>query len=398
MAQDSFNIDDSVGAWAPHGRFEIGARGDGPLSGLRFAAKDLFDVAGQPTGAGNPDWLATHPTPDASSSVIDRLLDAGATLAGKTLTDELAYSIHGDNMHYGMPLNSAAPDRIPGGSSSGSVAAVAAQLVDFALGTDTGGSTRVPASYCGVWGLRTTHDLIARDGLVALHPGFDTVTWLAHDAPTFVRVGAALLPDSDYRPRQVLVFEDAAEQADAHFAPLIDALAAATGEYFGTTPTPTRISGNESLEQWRKIYTTAGAYQAWQTHGHWITTTQPHFAPAIAARWQAASQVSAAHAEAADAAALAIRRRVQRLIGADTIAIVPSAASIAPLRSAASDEIDAIRMRTQRICCIAGLGGLPQVNVPLRNAQGIPCGVSLIGPPGSDLELIRYATALSAPV
>ena len=144
-ADMSFPIVDTVGAWVPHGRFVIEPGASGPLSGLTFAAKDVFDVAGHPTGAGNPTWLATHTVPTAHSPVVAQLLAAGATLMGKVLTDELAYSLHGDNAHYGTPINSAAPDCVPGGSSSGSCAAVAAHLVDFALGTDTGGSTRVPA-------------------------------------------------------------------------------------------------------------------------------------------------------------------------------------------------------------------------------------------------------------
>ncbi len=181
----TFPITDTVGAWIPHGRFVVEPTASGTLSGLRFAAKDAFDVAGHSTGAGNPTWLATHPVPIQSSPVVAQLLAAGATLVGKVLTDELAYSLHGDNVHYGTPINSAALDCVPGGAS---------HLVDFALGTDTGGSTRVPASYAGLWGLRTTHGLVPVQGLVPLHPSFDTVTWLAHDSATFERVGAELPP------------------------------------------------------------------------------------------------------------------------------------------------------------------------------------------------------------
>jgi len=214
----NFPITDTVGAWVPHGRFVVEGQPTGPLAGLRFAAKDLFDVAGHTTGAGNPSWLATHPVATRHSDVVAQLLDAGATLMGKVLTDELAYSLHGDNLHYGTPLNARYPERVTGGSSSGSAAAVTAGLVDFALGTDTGGSTRVPASYCGLWGLRTTHGLVSARGLVPLHPSFDTATWLAADGEVFERVGAVLLPASDYTPRRLLVAQDAWELADPVFA------------------------------------------------------------------------------------------------------------------------------------------------------------------------------------
>ncbi|MEY8879705.1 MAG: amidase family protein, partial [Leptothrix sp. (in: b-proteobacteria)] len=213
MTDADFPIDDTVGAWVPHGRFVLPGAPSGPLAGLRFAAKDLFDVAGQTTGAGNPTWLATHAPATRHAALVSQLLDAGASLAGKVLTDELAYSLHGDNAHHGAPINAASPERVTGGSSSGSAAAVAARLVDFALATDTGGSTRVPASYCGLWGLRTTHDLLPRDGLVALSRGFDTPNWLAHDAEVFERVGAVLLPPvalpSDRAPTTFTVWTDA---------------------------------------------------------------------------------------------------------------------------------------------------------------------------------------------
>ncbi|MET0185483.1 MAG: amidase family protein, partial [Achromobacter sp.] len=212
---------DTVGAWVPHGAFTIAPIANGPLDGLRFAAKDLYDIAGLTTGAGNPDWLATHGAATSTSPVVTALLAAGATLVGKTITDEIAYSIQGDNTHYGTPLNTRAPDRVPGGSSSGSASAAAAGLCDFALGTDTGGSTRVPASYCGLWGLRTTHGLVSTDAMAPLAPKYDTATWLAQDANVFAQVGDVLLPDNAVPFDRVLTFTDTWEAADAAFqAPL----------------------------------------------------------------------------------------------------------------------------------------------------------------------------------
>ena len=224
-----FPIVDTVGAWVPHGHFIVSPQNSGPLDGLRFAVKDLYDVAGHPTGAGNPDWLASHPVASATSPLVQTLLMNGATLVGKTLTDELAYSIQGDNHHYGTPLNIAAPDRVPGGSSSGSAAAVAAELCDFALASDTGGSTRVPASYCGLWGLRTTHGRLSNANMVGLSPGFDTATWLAKQADVFDAVGSVLLAGEVRRQfKRAVVLSDAFELADDVFTealqPVLDAL------------------------------------------------------------------------------------------------------------------------------------------------------------------------------
>ena len=171
--------------------FTVAGAGDGPLSGLTFAAKDIYDVAGHVTGCGNPDWARTHPPAEAHAPAVATLLAAGATLVGKTHTDELAYSLMGANAHYGTPKNTADPRRVPGGSSSGSVAAVAAGLVDIGLGSDTGGSVRLPASFCGVYGLRTTHGLLPLDTAMPLAPSFDTVGWYSSDLGTMTRIAAS---------------------------------------------------------------------------------------------------------------------------------------------------------------------------------------------------------------
>ena len=401
----AFPIEDRVGAWVPHGRFVQAGAPQGPLAGLTFGVKDLFDVAGHPTGAGNPRWLATHAVPTRSSPLVDTLLAQGATLAGKLVTDELAYSINGDNAHYGTPLNAAQPERVTGGSSSGSAAAVAARLVDFALGSDTGGSTRVPASYCGLWGLRTTHGALSTEGMVPLHPSYDTATWLAHDGATFERVGEALLPPAtaDYAPARVLLPRDAWAEADALFQPLLQRVAQTLAQLLQVQPQalPPFPGG---LDAWRQDYVTSGAHEGWQAHGDWIGTAAPDFAPAIAQRWQAASSVSAEAAAAARARVAQVRRLVRELLGADGVLVLPSAGGLPPLRDADPRIVDDLRVRTMRITCIAGLSGLPQVSMPLHgtlmqadgSTQVVPLGISLVGPAGSDLALIRLARRLAA--
>jgi amidase len=391
-----FSIDDTVSAWVPHGRFVIEPTSTGPLTSLTFAVKDVYDVAGHATGAGNPTWLATHASPDRSSPLVDQLLAAGARLMGKTLTDELAYSLHGDNLHYGTPVNARAPECVTGGSSSGSAAAVAAGLVDFALGTDTGGSTRVPASYCGLWGLRTSHGLLSTVGLVPLHPSFDTPTWLAHDGSTFELVGEQLLPDTAHTLRRVLRLDDAWALADPVFQMPLQRVLDALADGLAVSPQQLHASPDVPLEMWRNIYATVGAHEGWQVHGAWITRHQPTFSPAIHARWKAASEVNDDAASAARGVMASARRYVRDLLGDDGVAVLPSAASLAPRRDANPATVDAVRLRTMAITCIAGLAGLPQVSLPLTSPDGEPLGVSLLGPAGSDLALVRLAVRLHA--
>src|SRR5215468_9446108 len=202
---------DPYNAFCRHADVTLQGAPDGPLRGLTFAVKDVYDIAGHRTGNGNPVWLKTHPPATCTASAVERLLASGARMVGKTQTDELAYSLNGENVHYGTPTNPRAPGRIPGGSSSGSAAAVAGGLVDFALGTDCGGSVRLPASYCGIYGIRTSHGLIPIDGVADLAKTFDTVGWFAQTASLMHRVGRVLLPSpaKPFAPRRLLIARDA---------------------------------------------------------------------------------------------------------------------------------------------------------------------------------------------
>jgi amidase len=403
----AFPIDDTVGAWVPHGRFVRAAAAAGPLAGLRFAAKDLFDVVGHPTGAGNPTWLATHSPATADAPLVAAMSAAGATLVGKVLTDELAFSLHGANAHYGTPVNARAPERVCGGSSSGSASAVAAGLVDVALATDTGGSTRVPASYCGLWGLRPTHGRLSVDGLVPLCPSFDTPTWLADDASVFGRVADVLLGETDrdphaagWTPRRVLGLDDARALAEPAFAGPLAHAQSVLATLLGAPAATVRTTADDaSLDDWRRTYATVSSHEAWSVHGGWIERHHPRFGDAIAGRWDAARRIPAADAAAARAVLATIRTRVRALLGDDGVAVLPSAASVAPRRDDDASTVDAIRARTQAITCIAGIAGLPQVSLPWPVADGgAPIGVSLLGPAGTDRALVALAARLRAAI
>ena len=163
-----------LGAFVPHDLpAPIAGAAEGPLAGLTVAVKDMYDIAGARTGGGNPDWLAAHPPAASHAAVIRRLLERGATVIGKTVCDEFFFSVTGANAHYGTPVNPRTPGRLPGGSSSGSAAAAAAGACDFALGSDTGGSVRVPAAFCGLYGIRPTHGRIDMTGAMPMAPSFD---------------------------------------------------------------------------------------------------------------------------------------------------------------------------------------------------------------------------------
>jgi amidase len=389
-------IIDKVGAFVPHGFFEIDPTSRGPLSGLTFAAKDLFDIEGHATGAGNPTWLETHlPAAETAPTVI-ALLGSGAKMIGKTITDELAYSLNGDNIHYGTPKNSKAPGRVPGGSSSGSASAVAASLCDFALGSDTGGSVRIPASYCGLYGIRTTQGAISTRGIVPLMPSFDTAGWFARDPELFALVGRALLPQQAHEPlfTRLVTAEDAFDIADANVKAASETKLHSLRTSFAKAEV-LAVSANDGLESWRQAFRTASAYETWQVHGEWIDSHRPVFSAPIAERFAYAKSVRKVDAEAARRTQVEIKSRFTQFMTHDTLLVLPSAPGPAPTLDASGTEVEDFRQRAQRLTCIAGLAGLPQISIPALEAGGAPVGLSFIGPAGSDRRLLEFARHLS---
>jgi amidase len=388
-------IIDTAGAFVPHGHFELDPPAEGPLSGLTFAVKDLFDVEGHVTGAGNPRWLETHLPAAQTAPAVLALLTAGAKMIGKTITDELAYSLNGDNIHYGTPKNSLAPDRVPGGSSSGSASAVAAGLCDFALGSDTGGSVRIPASYCGLFGIRTTHGVISAKGVVPLMPSFDTVGWFARDPEIFAAVGKVLLPAQMSEPlfTRLVIAEDAFAIADPDVRTSLETKLKALGIPFTRVET-LAVAPDGDLEKWRQVFRTASAYETWQIHGEWIDSQKPDFSPPIAERFAYGKSVRKADSDAARSTQTTIRSRVTEIVKNDTVLVLPSAPGPAPKLAATGAEVEDFRQRTQRLTCIAGLAGLPQLSIPALKVEGAPVGLSFMGPSGSDRRLLEFVRRL----
>jgi amidase len=382
-----------LGAFCPHIALDVPGAAEGPLAGLTFAAKDLFDVAGHATGAGNPTWLATHPPATATAPAVRTLLDAGARLVGKTVTDELAFSINGENAHYGTPLNTKAPQRIPGGSSSGSASAVAGGAVPLALGTDTGGSVRIPAAFCGIYGFRPTHGRVSLDGVTPLAPSFDAVGWFTHDAGLLERVGRVLLRlegDEAERPRSLLLVEDAFALTEPSvrtaLGPAIDAVTATLG-----SPRDVRLSGSGLGDGWLNAFRTLQMHEVWRTHGAWITGHRPHFGPGVAERFEASSKVTDKAASEAGNFRRRVTEQMDSLLAGGDLLLMPTAPGIAPLKNTPQGELDQFRAQVLSMTCIAGLARLPQVSLPVAEVEGCPVGLSLVARRGYDGMLLAAA-------
>ena len=368
--------------------------GSGPLDGLTFTVKDVFDVAGQRTGFGQPTWLATHAAAETTAPAVGRLLDAGARMIGRAICDELTYSLDGENVHYGTPLNPACPERIPGGSSSGSASAVAGGLCEFSLGTDCAGSVRIPASFCGLYGMRPTHGGVPLEGAAPFAPSFDTAGWLARDADVLELVGRALL---DERPtvaeRQMRPHGLIAQDAFAVAGPLIaDALRPAVEQVSRALAGTQEVSvAEEGLERWVESFRLIQAFEIWRSLGTWVTEHRPALGPGIRERIAWAATVTEEDALAERRFRAGVVQRLDELLGRDGVVILPSAPGPAPRRGLTPEALDDHRRRAISLLCIAGLAGLPQVTLPRATLEGCPLGLSLIGPRGSDLMLLQLA-------
>ncbi len=371
--------------------------GSGPLAGFTMAVKDIFHIAGHRTGFGNPDWLNTHPPATETAAAVRQLIDAGADMVGRTLTDELAYSLSGENMHYGTPVNTACPERVPGGSSSGSAAAVAAGLVDFALGTDCGGSVRLPASYCGVLGIRPTLGRVSLDGVIPFAASFDVAGWFARNPDVFHRVGRVLLGDrrEPLAPQRLLIAKDAFALVDHGVAEALQEAVEAVGSCLPhVEETTVRPAG---LDQWMQVFRVVQGAEIWSNLGQWIEQTKPRLAPAIAERLAWASKLDGGEVAVGKAEHAAVREHIDRLIGETDVLCLPTSPRIAPLRGTEQHELEVV-YRYQAMCllCIAGLGGLPQISLPLATLEGCPLGLSLVGRRGADEQLLELAGRVMA--
>lgn len=388
---------DALGAFVPAPQPEIAGADAGALAGLRFAAKDIYDIAGFITGCGNPDWARTHGPAGDHAPVVKWLLEAGASLAGKTITDELAFSLNGQNFHYGTPTNVNAPGRIPGGSSCGSASAVAGGLVDTALGSDTGGSVRIPASYCGVFGLRPTHGRISLEGVMPLAPSFDTVGWFTRDAQLLRRVGAVLLggPKGDEaRWRRLILAEDAMALAKQPVQEALAPLVAGLEQRIAPAERAQVAGEDLSLEDWMWHFRHLQAREIVATLGAWIAETDPAFGPEIQERFDWAHSIREEQAEEARPLRESFAEALQALLGEDALLVMPTAPGIAPLCDGGAEALRAHRTAVLSLTSISGLSRLPQVSLPLARVEGCPVGLSLMGPAGSDADLLAFAEAL----
>jgi amidase len=384
---------DKLGAFTRHTHAEIAGAPSGPLKGLTFGVKDIYDIAGVKTGYGSPAWLETHEAPTKNAAIVDQLLQAGASVVGKTHTEEMAWSINGINAHYGTPVNVRAPGRVCGGSSSGSVSAVAGGLCDFALGSDTGGSVRLPASYTGLYGLRPTHGRLSLEGVLPLAPSFDVAGWFARDIETFAKVGKALLKNGTVtKPRELLIAEDMfallGEREKQALQPAVERIA----KKFGA-PRAVKISDRAPRECF-DLYRIIQAAEVWKIHGAWVEKYKPTLGPGIHERMYGAAKSDPVEVEKAKSAREQVTKHVANVLQGNAMIILPTVPSIAPKIDTPQAEADKFRGSAMSLLSVSVLSRTPQLNLPLAELDGCPLGISIMGAQGTDEMLIAAAETI----
>lgn len=394
LNSSDLTIHDTLGAFCRHNEVRIQGAPDGLLAGTRFGVKDLYHLKGFKTGFGHPAWLDSHPAAEVTSTAVLRLLSAGASVVGKTHCDELCFSLNGVNKYYGTPLNVNAPGCIPGGSSSGSAAAVAGGLVDFALGSDTGGSIRVPASYCGILGIRPTHGAVSLDGALPFAPSFDTGGWFANN-PTLMRdIGRVLLPShsSVGQAGQLLVGTDAFSHVDQSTSTALNAVAQQIGQAFtGSRNVQFDPAG---LDPWMHAFRVIQGSEIWETHRDWLIGLGPEFGDGIRERFKWVSTITPEEIASANAVRLSVRDFFDKLLIDNAVLAIPTTPGPAPLLDTTTPDLEKWRNRSLGLLCIAGHAGLPQLSIPVARVQGRPVGLSLIAARGNDHLLLDLACSL----
>ena len=387
---------DGLNAWCDYPAVAVPHAAQGPLAGMRLAVKDIFPVAGYPNGWGSPTRLSEADIDTETAPAVQALLDAGAQVVGKAQCEELCFSLTGINRHYGAPVNPRAPERVTGGSSSGSVSLTAAGVVDMATGSDTGGSVRAPASYTGLLGLRTTHGRIPLDGAMPLAPSYDVFGWFTHDPADYDRVGAVLLgEDGDATPltRTLRVAElDDRLLGEADRKAYADAMASVDGLLGARADTVLPFDLTDAYWTFRRTQ----AAEAWETLGPWIESRRPDLGPGVKDRFEYGRDLDADEVAQAVRHRQELRRQIEDTLGLDGVLVFPTMPSCAPRKDDGEAALEDFRNKALALLCLSGISGLPQITVPLAQVHGAPLGVSLMGPRGSDRRLISLAMALLA--
>ena len=364
----------------------------GLLSNLNFVLKDMCDVKNLKTSCGNPDFFKKCDFANDYAPFLKDLLNEGPVLKGITVCDEFFYSLIGENGHYGTPTNLNAPSCVPGGSSSGSAAALTTDLYDFSIGSDTGGSVRIPASFCGLIGMRPTHNRINTKGVYPMAPSFDTIGWFANNPEIFQKVGNVLLNNierSNVDFKQYVVAEDLLELCDAevqdNFNNYINVNIPNINKTRLSTNTKAIIADNFRILQGAEVK---------ENIIPWIENNKPNISPEIRSRIDMASKITDIEVNRALIFRKTLIDEIKKSLPEGTIAVFPTSPFSAPKSGQDDESLGSFRKRLMELTSVAGMTSRPQITIPRLKDKSGPVGISLLGWKYSDEILLNKLTEI----
>ncbi|KAH7528570.1 hypothetical protein FEM48_Zijuj05G0086000 [Ziziphus jujuba var. spinosa] len=379
-----------------------------------FVSISRFEIDGHVTGFGHPDWARTHEAASGTSPVVSSLVEGGATCIGKTVVDELSNGISGENKHYGTPTNPAAHPRMPGGSSSGSAVAVAANLVDFSLGIDTVGGVRLPAGFCGVMGFRPSYGVVSNMGIIPVSTSLDTVGWFAKDHNILRRVGHVLLqlPYAVQRnPRQIIIADDCFQLVKIPADRIVQVVIKSTEKVFGRqvlkhenlgsylsskVPSLKEFQSKKTNGQLKKSSLTLLAdimrflerHEFKHNHGEWINSVKPVLVPYLSSQLHETLETTDTEVEKCKLIRNEMRLAISSLLKDDGILVIPTTADPPPKLGGKEIYSEDFQSRSFSLLSIASISGCCQVTVPVGSHDNCPVSVSFIARHGGDRFLL----------
>ncbi|XP_074584735.1 outer envelope protein 64, mitochondrial [Curcuma longa] len=384
------------------------------LSDLKFAVSDNFEIEGfDAAGYGNPDWKRTHDPASLTAVVVSWLLENGATCVGRTVLDEFAFGVTGENLHYGTPYNPELPSLVPGGSCSGSAVAVAAELVDFALGTDTIGGVRIPSAFCGVFGFRPSHGILSMLGILENSQTLDTIGWFARDPSILHCVGHVLLQASPLvlkRTRRFLLADDCFQLLRVPKQRTVDVLSKAIENLSGYQPCkhmnisqylmtnvlslkeftePTPNQGTSILKAVSSAMVSLQRCEFQFNHEEWFNTVKPRIGVRISSQVLAAVNSTQDDTKSLYKVRAEMRSALNSLLKDDGILVIPTVADFPFKRDLRKKLTCEIEDRLHALLSIAGMSGCCQVTVPFGKYEEYPISISFIAAHGADKFLLN---------
>lgn len=375
----------------------------GALNNLTFAVKDVIDLKNLKTSFGNPLWRNTHLPADANATSVDQLLEAGARCIGKTVLSEFARGLTGVNHFFGMPINPKAPHLVPGGSSSGSASAVASGSVDFALGTDTGGSVRLPASYCGLYGMRPSTGTISLSGVNHLSHSFDTVGVFSRTQQILNKVMQVLLRKTipaHIEINSIYLLDDLFKHTnDKIRMALQKPLDILNNNNFykviSITNNEIDPESNDLQNGWPNTFKIIVAAEMWATLRSWISQVNLEYGKTTFVDFNSIQNINK---DQYDFALLQMEKQyyyLNRLLSSKNLLCIPTVTETTPNRDACVSGVQQSNYTALRpALSISCLGRLPQITLPLAEIDGIPIGLSLLAAHGQDTFLLKAAEQL----